>query len=140
MKIQKHIEDLIALLKDINKEPSPAVIGFIYSVASLHMFRIVFYDYIDPSITIKHQDFGSNKRAIKLESIIPELKRKNELFTVWKEMENKRNELCYGYPEKKDINEYVQKFNIIKEILEEFWGKKFEISSLEKLKEEHENE
>ena len=133
MKIEKHIEDLINLLKDIKKEPSPAVIGFVYSVAPLHMFRITFYRYIDPGINIKHNDFRSKGGAEKVKAIIPDFKRKKELFAEWKDMEDKRNELCYGYPSDRDVQEYVNKFLIIKEILEEVWQNKFEISYLEPL-------
>ena len=61
MKLEKQIETLINLLKDIKKEPSPAVVGFIYSTAVLHMFRIVFYNNIDAGVQIKHQEIKSKK-------------------------------------------------------------------------------
>lgn len=140
MKIEKHIEDLIGLLKDIRKEPSPAVIGFVYSVAAMHMFRIAFYKYIDPSFSIKHQDFGSLKNAENLKLKIPDFPDRNKLFSLWKEMENKRNELCYGYPTEQDVQEYVSKFNLIKEIIEKQSGLKFDIKELESMLERKKNE
>ena len=131
MKIEKHIEDLIKLLKDIRKEPSPAVVGFIYSTAAMHMFMITFNKNIDPGINIKHNDIRSKHGAERVKSLIPEFERKDELFKVWKEMEDKRNELCYGYPSEDDLKEYVSKFFIIKEILEVQWKNKFEVDKLE---------
>lgn len=40
MRKEKHIELLIGLLKDIKKEPSIFVVGFIYSTALAHMFHL----------------------------------------------------------------------------------------------------
>ena len=131
MRIEKHIEDLIGLLKDIRKEPSPAVIGFAFSTAAIHMFSITFHDELDPGRTIKHEDFRSNKNIDKLKNLIRDFNKKDELFGIWAEMENKRNDLCYGYPEDKDIKEYTGKFYKIKEILEEISSFKFEIDFLE---------
>jgi len=132
MKIEKHVEDLIALLKDVRKEPSPAVVGFAYSTAAIHIFSIVFHDELDPGRMIKHDDFRSEKDIRKLKSLIRDFDKKDELFLLWKEMENKRNELCYGYPKEEDIKEYTAKFYKIKEILENISDLKFEIDFLEK--------
>ena len=131
MKLEKHIETLINLLKDIKKEPSPAVIGFAYSAAAIHIFSITFHDELDPGRAIKHGDFRSESGISKLKSLIIDFDRKNELFLLWKEMENKRNELCYGYPDEKDIQEYAGKFYKIKEILESISDLKFEVEFLE---------
>ena len=132
MKIEKHVEDLIALLKDVRKEPSPAVVGFAYSTAAIHIFSIVFHDELDPGRMIKHDDFRSERDIRKLKSLIRDFDKKDGLFILWKEMENKRNELCYGYPKEEDIKEYTAKFYKIKEILENISGLKFEINFLEK--------
>ncbi len=131
MKLEKHIEDLIGLLKDIRKEPSPAVIGFVYSAAAMHMFSIAFHDELDPGRVVKHDDFRSKDRIEKLKSLIRSFGKKDELFEIWKEMENKRNDLCYGYPADKDIREYTNRFYRIKEILESISSFRFEIDSLE---------
>lgn len=131
MKLEKHIEDLIGLLKDIRKEPSPAVISFAFSAAALHMFSIAFHDELDPGVTIKHGDFRSNKGIEKLKNLIREFSKKNDLFSMWKDMENKRNDLCYGYPANKDIKEYSDRFYKIKNILEDISDFKFEIGFLE---------
>ncbi len=131
MKLEKHIEDLIGLLKDLRKEPSPAVISFVFSTAAVHMFSIAFHNELDPGITIKHGDFRSNKGIEKLKNLIKDFTKKNELFNIWKDMENKRNDLCYGYPTDEDIKEYTGKFYKIKEILENVSDLKFEINFLE---------
>lgn len=140
MRKEKHIEDLIGLLKDIRKEPSPATVGFIHSAALIHMFHLAFYDELDPGRAIKHEDFRSKEKSDKMKSLIKDFKEKERMFELWKEMENKRNELCYGYPNKEDIEEYVNRFYKIKEILEEISGIKFEIEFLEKMIKEGENE
>lgn len=132
MKLEKHVEDLIGLLKDVRKEPSPAVIGFAYSTAAIHMFSIVFHGELDPGRMVKHDDFRSEKSIKKLKSLIRDFDKKDELFILWKEMENKRNELCYGYPNEEDTGEYTAKFFKIKDILEGVSGLKFEIDFLEK--------
>ncbi len=124
---------LIKLLGDIRKEPSPAVVGFIYSAALVHMFDITFHDEIDPSFHIKHQQFGKKEGISRLKSMIHEFKEKDELFEIWKEMENERNSLCYGNPSQKDIESYVNKFFKIKKMLEKISKIRFEIEELEKL-------
>jgi len=131
MKLEKHIEDLIGLLKDIRKEPSPSVVGFAFSTAALHMFAIVFYDKLDPGRTVKHSDFRSQRGIDKLKNSIRDFDKKDELFDLWKEMENKRNELCYGYPDEKDIKEYSDRFYKIKKILEGLFATKLDTEALE---------
>lgn len=132
MKLEKHIEDLMGLLKDVRKEPSPAVIGFAYSTAAIHIFSIVFHDELDPGRMVKHGDFRSENNIKKLKGLIKDFDKKDELFILWKEMENKRNELCYGYPNEEDIKEYANKFFKIKEILESISDLKFGIDFLER--------
>ena len=132
MRIERHIQALIELLEDIRKEPNPAVIGFAYSAALVHMFHITFADDLDPGRAVKHTDFKSKERANKLKQIIPDFPDKNKLFLLWKQMEDKRNDLCYGHPAKKDVDEYISQFYKIKEILEKISKKKFEIEFLEK--------
>jgi len=131
MRKEKHVEVLIGLLKDIEHKPSPAVVGFIYSTALVHMFYIVFGDEFDPGRTVKHLDFRSKDRVSKIKRLIHDFPRKDELFELWRHMENKRNSLCYGHPTKKDIDEYLDYFYKIKEILEIESGFKFEKKVLE---------
>ena len=133
MRKEKHISALIKLLKDIRKEPSPAVVGFIYSTALVHMFEIAFHDEIDPSFHIKHQQVKSKMGISKLKSMTGEFDKKDSLFELWREMENERNNLCYGNPIQKDIESYLNKFFKIKTILEKISGIKFEPEELEKL-------
>lgn len=133
MRKEKHVEDLIGLLKDIRKEPSPATIGFIHSTALIHMFHLTFYDEIDPGRAIKHEDFRSKSNIEKMKSLIKDFKEKEKMFELWREMESKRNELCYGYPEKEDIEEYTGRFYKIKDILERISNIKFEVEFLEEL-------
>lgn len=118
MRIEKHIEVLAGLLKDIKLKPSPAVVGFIYSTALVHMFYIVFGDEFDPGRTIKHLDFKSKSKIDKIKFLIHNFQNKDLLFELWEKMEAKRNSLCYGHPTQADITEYVNYFYKIKEILE----------------------
>src|SRR3989344_8724229 len=114
MKLIRHIEILINLLKDIRKEPSPQTIGFIYSTAVVQMFNITFHNSIDPSIAIKHQMIRSKDGKEKLSIIISKIKERDKLIELWDNMENKRNQICYGNPTKEDVDEYITKFYTIK--------------------------
>jgi hypothetical protein len=131
----KHIQQLIDLIKDIRKELSPTVIGFVYSAALVHMFHIAFYAKLEPGRAVKHTDFRSSEKIEILKKLIDDFPGKNKMFELWREFENKRNELCYGYPDKDDIEDYAKKFLEIKSILEKVSGISFEIENLEKLNE-----
>ena len=133
MRKEKHIEALLGLLKDVQKEPSPAVVGFIYSTALTHMFHLAFYDHIDPGRAIKHEGFRSKKKSEALKQLIPDFEDKDKLFLEWQDMENKRNALCYGHPEKEDIESYIGSYFLIKNILEKQAGFSFEVTQLENL-------
>jgi len=133
MRKEKHISALIDLLKDIEHKPSPAVVGFIYSTALVHMFYIVFGDEFDPGRTIKHLDFKSKSKTDKIKLLIRNFQDKDRLFELWARMENKRNSLCYGHPTQADIDEYINYFYQIKEMLEKEGKIQFEIESLKKL-------
>lgn len=130
MRLEKHKKILIDLLKDIRKEPSPSAIGFIYSSALVHMFNIVFHKNIEPGRIIKHTDFKSKSKIEKIKKLLPEFEEKNELFNLWKNFEDKRNDLCYGYPDQEDIKDYAKKYVKLKQILETIFGNEFDLTNL----------
>ena len=130
MRREKHIKLLIELLEDIRKEPSISVVGFIYSTTLAHMFHLAFYDELESGRAIKHQNFGSKEKSQILKNLIRDFQDKEEMFSIWKEMENKRNVICYSYPDDIDIDYYTNRYFKIKSILEKISGISFEIKDL----------
>lgn len=94
------------------------------------MFHLAFYSELETGRSLKHNDFRSNVKMEVLKNIISDFPQKEDMFRRWKEMEMKRNDLCYGYPNKIDIKEYISKYFEIKKILEDIIGKKFTIDYL----------
>src|SRR3972149_7106963 len=126
MRKEKHVQILIDLLKDLRKEPSVSVIGFVYSAALTHMFHIAFYNELETGRAVKHDDFKSKEKINILKSKIHDFNEKEIMFALWKELESKRNELCYGYPDKEDIEYYLAHYQKIKDILERISSYSFE--------------
>ncbi len=137
MKLKKHIASLISIVEDIEKELGISLIGFAYSAAVIHMFRITFYEDIDSSLNIKHTDIKSKERIAQLKLLTPNFESKEEFFELWREMELLRNELCYCSPDDEKVDNYVSRFFKIKHILEKVRGKLFTVKGL---REELENE
>ena len=125
MKIENHylrlkenldvLDDSIKI--DIIKRQS--TIGFCVSAASIHMIEILLHknNLIDSSYIIKHEWFKSKHKID--DKINFEFPKKEEIIELLKDIQEKRNELCYGTPKKeKEIVDYIKKFNKLKEIFE----------------------
>lgn len=136
MKSENRIKALINLLKDILKEPGPAVVGFICSTAIVHMFCLAFHQEIDPGLAIKHNQILSKKGRERLKRLVRGFPKKETLFSLWEGIEEQRTRLCYGHPSQEDITLYLNKFYQIKKILEEISQMQFEIEDLENILEE----
>ena len=91
-------------------------IGFNTSAACIDMLEILLHkkDLIDPGFVIKHEWLKS-KNAIK--SKFPfEFHYKKEILSLIMNIEEKRNALCYGKPQKIElIKEVIVNFNKLKE-------------------------
>ena len=136
MRKSKHISVLIDLLRDLRKEPSRSTICFVYSAALTHMFHLAFYDEVESGRVLKHQDFKSKDKIETLKRLIREFPGKEKMFKLWEELEQKRNDLCYGYPDEEDLRQYADRFLAIKEILENISLISFEIEKLELMQDE----
>ena len=125
MKIENHylrlkenldvLDDSIKI--DIIKRQS--TIGFCVSAASIHMIEILLHknNLIDSSYIIKHEWFKSKHKID--DKINFEFPKKEEIIELLKDIQEKRNELCYGTPKKEEeIVDYITKFNKLKEIFE----------------------
>ena len=125
MKIENHylrlkenldvLDDSIKI--DIIKRQS--TIGFCVSAASIHMIEILLHknNLIDSSYIIKHEWFKSKHKID--DKINFEFPKKEEIIELLKDIQEKRNELCYGTPKKEEeIVDYIKKFNKLKEIFE----------------------
>lgn len=123
MKIENHQkrlkENLDVLEESLTKNlvERQSTIGFCVSAASIHLIEILLHkkNIIDSSFVLKHEWFKSkNKLNDKLHFDFP---KKTKILLFMKEIQEKRNDLCYGSPKpEKDIPEYIEKFNKLKEI------------------------
>lgn len=125
MKIENHYlrlkENLDVLDDSLNIDivKIQSTIGFCVSAASIHMIEILLHknNLIDSSYTIKHEWFKSKYKIN--DKINFEFPKKNEIIELLKEIQEKRNDLCYGTPKKEEeIIDYIQKFNKLKGIFE----------------------
>ena len=93
-------------------------IGFHCSAALADLLELYLHEQnlIDPGATIKHDFFTSERRA--LEKLPQEFPHKKKLIALLREVESRRNLLCYGkrQPEQK-IDEYLALFNEGKALL-----------------------
>ena len=109
MKIEDHQNKLKESLKVIEESIEKGIgerqrtIGFSASVACVDMLEIHLHKHglITPGFMIKHEWFNSkNKIAEKFPFDFP---RKEEILTLVCQIENLRNPLCYGKPQKEEI-------------------------------------
>ena len=95
-------------------------IGFSASAACADMLEILLHKHslIDPGFTIKHEWLKS-KNKIK-EKFPFDFPSKNELLNLIFKIEEKRDILCYGKPQKAEvIQEILTNFNKLKETFRE---------------------
>lgn len=123
MNIEKHYERLKESLEVLDESISKNLvkrqrtIGFNCSAASADMFEIYLHEnnLIEPGFTVKHEWFKSKN---KIEEKFPfEFEYKEKIFKLMEEIEDKRNNLCYGTPKpEKIIKEVILKFNELKQL------------------------
>ena len=95
-------------------------IGFNTSAACSDLLEILLHklNLIDPGFVVKHEWFNSQN---KLREKFPfDFQHKTKIFTLIAKIEGKRNQLCYGKPQKIEvIQEVLFAFNQLKEIFKE---------------------
>ncbi|MBS3151573.1 hypothetical protein J4443_04295 [Candidatus Woesearchaeota archaeon] len=92
-------------------------IGFNTSAASADMLEILLHkeSLIDPGFVLKHEWLKSKN---KIEEKLPfKFPKKKEIIDLMFKIEEKRNLLCYGKPQKEEnVQEVINDFNKLKEI------------------------
>ncbi len=126
MKIEDHIvrlkESFDVLEENIKRGiiERQQVIGFSTSSASAEMLEIFLHkkNLIDPGFIIKHEWLKSKNRT---EEKFPfDFPNKNKIFELICKIEEKRNVLCYGKPQKEEvIRDVINNFNELKRIFKE---------------------
>jgi hypothetical protein len=95
-------------------------IGFNVSAACADMLEIYLHklNLIDMGFMIKHEWLKSKNKIT--EKFPFEFKNKNEIFYLMFEIERKRNDLCYGRPQKEEtIIKVIEDFNKLRRTFKE---------------------
>lgn len=118
MNVESHIRNIRESVEVIEESIKAGIverqrtIGFHCSSASVDMLELFLHknNLIDPGHIIKHEWFASkNKLRDKFPFDFPS---KKELFSLMSLIEEKRNLLCYGKPQKEEtISEVIKTFN-----------------------------
>lgn len=126
MKIESHCRNLKESLKLIEESIEKGLverqrtIGFNTSAASADMLEIFLHkkSLIDPGFIIKHQLLKSKKQI--REKLPFEFANKKEILRLILDIEEKRNALCYGSPQKVEvIQKVLDNFNKLKKLFRE---------------------
>lgn len=126
MKIENHVRNLKESLNLIEESIEKGLverqrtIGFNTSAASADMLEILLHkkSLIDQGFVIKHQWLKS-KNQIK-EKLPFDFSSKNKILDLMLKIEEKRNILCYGKPQKEEsILEVLDSFNHLKKLFKE---------------------
>ena len=125
MRTEEHIRHLRESMREIEEAiemgltEKQRTLGFHISVASVDMLEIFLHKLglLDVSQILKHNDFTSKRKALsKLNFDFPH---KEKILNLMIEVENKRNQLCYGKRKnKQELEEIVMKFEELKKIFE----------------------
>ena len=123
MKIEDHLKNLKESLEVIDESIEKGIaerqrnIGFNASASSIDMLEIFLHknSLIDPGFLIKPEWFNSKR---KIEEKFPfDFDKKTEIFILISKIEEKRNILCYGKPQKLElIQEVIENLNKLKEL------------------------
>ena len=126
MKIESHLENLKESLSVIEESiikgliERQRTIGFHTSAASIDLLEMLMHknSLIDPGFIIKHEWLKS-KNTIKDKFPFDFIKKQEILDLIYK-IEEKRNILCYGKPQKiETIQEVLNNFNQLKKLFKE---------------------
>jgi len=126
MKIERHLENLKESLAVIEESVIKGLverqrtIGFHTSAASIDLLEILLHknNLIDIGFIIKHEWLKS-KNSIK-EKFPFGFPKKEEILDLTYKIEEKRNVLCYGKPQKIEIiQEVLDNFNQLKKLFKE---------------------
>lgn len=126
MQVEAHLKNLRESLEVIDESIEKGLverqrnIGFNTSAACADMIELLLHkkSLIDPGFVVKHEWFKSKNKL--LEKFPFEFSGKTEIIALASKIEEKRNTLCYGKPQKPEtIQEILDNFNLLKEKLRE---------------------
>ena len=123
MKLESHTKNIKESLEVINEciekglEARQRTIGFSVSAACADMLEVLLHrlNLIDAGFVLKHEWLKSkNKTAEKLPFDFP---KKKEILALMADIEEKRNILCYGSPQKAEtVQSVLEKFNQLRRL------------------------
>ncbi|MBI2141557.1 hypothetical protein HYU16_03985 [Candidatus Woesearchaeota archaeon] len=122
MNIETHLRNLRESLEVIRESIEKGLVerqrtlGFNTSAAAADMLEAFLHskNLIDPGFTIKHEWLKSKNKVN--EKLPFEFPRKQEILELIAKIEEKRNALCYGKPQKEEaLQELLADFNALKE-------------------------
>ena len=126
MNVEAHVKNLKESLELIDESIEKGLverqrtIGFNTSAASADMLEIFLHKngLIDQGTVIKHEWLKSKN---KIEDKLPfDFPHKNEILGLMLRIEEKRNALCYGKPQKREVlEEIIMTFNSLRELFRE---------------------
>lgn len=110
---------------------NPRAIGFATSAGSIDLLSILLHklDKIQIGKIIEHQWFKAPRPGQKIKPLYErkigvEFPKKEEIYTLLCQIEEKRNILAYGNPTKIDVEENINLFRKLKTVIEEEIGEK----------------
>lgn len=133
-KIKEHLEEIDDAIEE-GVEKKPVTIGFHCSACSIQFLELYLHviNNIPVGKIIKHDWFKKPKPEQKIEALIERklpinFPRKEEIYSLIYELEEKRNSLVYGKSSEKEIKKVLASFLKLKEIFRElFKNEKIEI-------------
>jgi len=121
MKIESHLQNLKESLEIIGECINKGLlerqrtIGFHTSAAAVDLLEMLLHktNLIDPGFVVKHEWFKSKN---KIEEKFPfDFSNKKEIISLMFKIEEKRNTLCYGKPQKIELlQDVINNFNKLK--------------------------
>ncbi len=126
MRIEDHWKRIKENLELINEGIEKSIaerqqsIAYSASAASADLLEILLHknSLIDPGFIIKHEWLKSKNKII--EKIPFDFPKKVEILELIFKIEEKRNLLCYGKPQKREVvQEVINNFNKLKEVFKE---------------------
>ncbi len=121
MNVEAHLRNLkesLSLIEEsieVGLVERQRTIGFNASAASADMLEILLHkrNLIDPGFIVKHEWLKSKR---KVQEKLPfDFPGKGEILALMLKVEEKRNSLCYGKPQKDEtIREVIEDFNTLK--------------------------
>jgi|SRR3989338_831049 len=126
MKIEDHYERLNESLSVIQECIEKGIverqrtIGFSASASAADMLEILLHknSLIDPGFMLKHEWFKS--KNILSEKLSFDFPNKSKILDIMFRIEEKRNALCYGKPQKEEtIKEVIENLNALRNIFKE---------------------